>query len=141
MSAPASVRPRNRLQPLATAFTWVFWLAVVVTAVELILALTHSGALLVPVPNSQPTARVCLTTAPALLQHAGTGLSHPGLAPGVRATWNTAFVCTAHPTGGQYLAFAVALLPLDLLRLGAKRHAEHCGECQNPELHFSSRWL
>ena len=112
-------QPRTRLQTLATVVTWVFWLAVVLTVAELILALTRSGALLIPVPRAQPTARVCLITAPALLQHAGTGLSHPGLAPGVRATWNTAFVCTAHPTAGQYLAFAVTLLPIALLRLGA----------------------
>jgi hypothetical protein len=30
----------------------------------------------------------------------------------VRATWSTASLCTAHPTTGQYLAFAVTLLPL-----------------------------
>jgi hypothetical protein len=119
------VKPRSRLERLVTldrlarVVTWVFWLAAVVTAVQLILALTRSGALLIPVPRAQPGARVCLTTAPALLQHAGSGLSHPGLAPGVGATWDSAFVCTAHPTGGQALAFAVALLPLDLLRLGA----------------------
>jgi hypothetical protein len=127
MSAPA-LEPfarRNRLgrlanlDRLATMVAWVFWLAVVVTAIQLVLALTRSGALLVPVPSSQPGARVCLTTAPALLQHAGSGLSHPGLAQGVRATWDTAFVCTAHPTAGQGLAFAVTLLPIALLRLGA----------------------
>jgi hypothetical protein len=127
MSAPAlkPVKPRNGLERLATldrlatVVSWVFWLAAVVTAVQLILALTRSGALLIPVPSSQPGARVCLTTAPALLQHAGSGLSHPGLAPGVRATWDAAFVCTAHPTAGQALAFAVTLLPVALLRLGA----------------------
>ena len=126
MSAPTlkPVKPRNWLERfatldrLATVVTWVFWLGVVATAAELILALTRSGALLVPVPRSQPGARVCLTTVPALLQHAGTGLSHPGLAPGVRATWDTASLCTAHPATGQYLAFAVTLLPLDLLQLG-----------------------
>jgi hypothetical protein len=126
MSAPTvkPVKPPNWLERfatldrLATVVTWVFWLGVVATAAELILALTRSGALLTPVPRSQPGARVCLTTAPALLQHAGTGLSHPGLAPGVRATWDTASLCTAHPTTGQYLAFAVTLLPLDLLQLG-----------------------
>jgi Protein of unknown function (DUF2975) len=116
--SPSAIKPRNRLQPLATVATWVFWLAVVVTSVQLILALTRSGALLIPVPSSQPTARVCLTTTPAMLQHAGSGLSHPGLAPGVRATWDTAFVCTAHPTAGQAVAFAVTLLPFALLRLG-----------------------
>jgi hypothetical protein len=127
MSAAAlkPLKPRSRLQRLATlprlatVLTWVFWFSAVVTALELILALTRSGGLLIPVPNSQPFSKVCLATAPALLQHAGSGLSHPGLAPGVRATWNTAFVCTAHPTIGQAVAFTVTLLPLDLLRLGA----------------------
>jgi hypothetical protein len=121
MSAPAlkPVKPRNRLQPLATAVTWVFWLAVAVTALQVVLALTRSGALLTPVPNSQPGALVCLNAPQQLLQHAGSGLSHPGLSPGVRATWNTASLCTAHPTAGQALAFAVTVLPLGLLRLGA----------------------
>jgi hypothetical protein len=118
-------KPRGRLarlatlQRLATVLTWVFWLTAAFTALELILALTRSGAVLIHVPNSQPHSILCLTTAPALLQHAGSGLSHPGLAPGVHVTWNTAFVCTAHPTAGQALAFAATLLPLDLLRLGA----------------------
>jgi hypothetical protein len=118
-------KPRHRLERfvtlprLATVVTWVFWLTAVVAALQLILALTRSGALLTPVPNSQPHALICLTTAPALLQHAGSGLSHPGLAPGVQAAWDTAYVCTAHPTVGQALAFAVTLLPFDLLRLGA----------------------
>src|SRR3984885_5214570 len=118
------VKPRHRLerfvtlQRLATVVTWVFWLTAVVAALQLILALTRSGALLTPVPNSQPKSLVCLTTAPALLQHAGSGLSHPGLAPGVQAAWNTAFVCTAHPTIGQALAFTATLLPGALLRLG-----------------------
>ena len=127
MSVPVlrPLRPRTGLERLATpdrlaaVVAWVFWLAAAVTAVQLLLALTRSGALLIPVPSSQPGARVCLATAPALLQHAGSGLSHPGLAPGVRATWDTAFVCTAHPTAGQALAFAVTLLPIALLRLGA----------------------
>ena len=118
MSAPA-LKPRNRLQPLATVVTWVFWLAVAVAALQVILALSRSGALLTPVPNSQPGALVCVNAAQQLLQHAGSGLSHPGLAPGVRATWNSASLCTAHPTAGQALAFAVTLLPLGLLRLGA----------------------
>jgi hypothetical protein len=127
MSAPTlkPPKPRSRLgrfatlQRLATMLTWVFWFTAVVTALELILALTRSGAVDIPVPNSQPLSKLCLATGPALLQHAGSGLSHPGLAPGVHATWNTAFVCTAHPTAGQALAFAVTLLPIDLLRLGA----------------------
>jgi len=118
-------RPRSRLgrfatlQRLATLLTWVFWLGVLVTAFELILAPTRSGAVGITVPNSQPNSIVCLATAPALLQHAGSGLSHPGLAPGVHATWTTAFLCTAHPTAGQALAFTVTLLPLDLFQLGA----------------------
>jgi hypothetical protein len=127
MSAPTlkPPKPRNRLarlatlQRLATLITWVFWLEAVVTALELLLALTRSGAVGIPVPNSQPHSIVCLATGPALLQHAGSGLSHPGLAPGVHATWNTAFLCSAHPTFGQALAFTVTLLPLDLFQLGA----------------------
>jgi hypothetical protein len=121
MSAPTlkPVKPRNRLQTLATLVTWVFWLAVLATALQVIVALTRSGAVFTSVPNSQPFAKVCLNAAPSLLQHVGSGLSLPGLSPGVRATWDTASVCTAHPTAGQYLAFAVTLLPLDLLHLGA----------------------
>jgi hypothetical protein len=121
MSAPAlkPVKPRNRLETLATVLTWVFWLAVAVTALQLIPALTRTGALFISAPRAQPRALVCLNAAQQLLQHAGIGLSHPGLSPGVRATWNTASLCTAHPTTGQYLAFAVTLLPLGLLRLGA----------------------
>jgi hypothetical protein len=118
------LKPRARLQRLVTldrlaaAATWVFWLAVGVTAVQLLLALTRSGALLTAVPSSQPGSLVCLTTAPALLQHAGSGLSHAGLALGVSAGWGTAFLCTAHPTVGQALAFTATLLPVDVLRLG-----------------------
>ncbi|MGO8884033.1 MAG: hypothetical protein ACLPUO_16325 [Streptosporangiaceae bacterium] len=121
MSAPAlkPVKPRNRLEALATVVTWVFWFAVVATALQVIVALTRSGALFTSVPNSQPGALVCLNAAPPLLQHTGSGLNLPGLSPGVRATWDTASLCTAHPTAGQFLAFAVTLLPLDLLRLGA----------------------
>jgi hypothetical protein len=125
VSTVKPLRPRTRLQRLATlgglatAVAWVFWLAVVVTAVQLLLALTRSGALLTPVPSSQPGSLVCLSTVPALLQQAGSGLSHPGLAPGVHATWGTASLCTSHPTVGQALAFAVTLLPVDLLALGA----------------------
>ena len=133
MSAPTlkPVKPRNRLERLrarlerfatldrlATVLTWVFWLAVAVTALQVILALSRSGTLLTRVPNSQPGALVCLNAAQQLLQHAGSGLSPPGLSPGVAATWNTASLCTAHPTAGQGLAFAVTLLPLGLLRLG-----------------------
>jgi hypothetical protein len=118
-SALKPAKPRNRLQSLATVVTSVFWLAVAVTALQVILALTRSGALLTPVPNSQPGALACLNAAQQLLQHAGSGLSHLGLSPGVRATWTTASVCTSHPTAGQALAFTVTLLPLGLLRLGA----------------------
>ena len=118
------LKPRARLQRLVTldrlavAAAWVFWIAVVVTAVQLLLALTRSGALLTAVPSSQPGSLVCLTTAPALLAHAGSGLSHLALAPGVQATWGTASLCTVHPTAGQGLAFAATLLPVGLLRLG-----------------------
>jgi hypothetical protein len=120
MSAPTlkPVKPRNRLETIVTVLTWVFWLAVAVTALQVILAMSRSGALLTRVPNSQPGALVCLNAAQQLLQHDGSGLTHPGLSPGVRATWNTASLCTAHPTAGQGLAFAVSLLPLGLLRLG-----------------------
>lgn len=133
MSIPAlhHLKPRSRLQRLATldrlatAVSWLFWLAAALTAIQLILALARSGTLLTPVPASQPGARVCLITVPALLQHAGSGLGHPGLAPGVHATWATTFLCTAHPSGGQALAFAVTLLPAALLRLGVLYLAMH----------------
>jgi len=125
VSTAKPLRPRARLQRLATlgglatAAAWVFWVAVVVTAVQLLLALTRTGALLTPVPSSQPGSLVCLSTVPALLQQAGGGLSHPGLAHGMHATWGTASLCTSHPTVGQALAFAVTLLPDALLVLGA----------------------
>jgi hypothetical protein len=125
VSTAKPLRPRTRLQRLAslgglaTAAAWVFWVAVVVTAVQLLLAFTRSGALLTPVPSSQPGSLVCVNTVPALLQHAGSGLSHPGLAPGVHASWGTASLCTGHPTVGQALAFCATLLPVDLLTLGA----------------------
>jgi hypothetical protein len=128
MSAPTlqpvkPPKPRNWLQRLATVVTWVFWFAAAITALQVILALTRSGTLLATGWNSQlgPQPRVfaCLNTAPPLLQHTGSGLSQSGLSPGVRAAWTAATVCTAHPTAGQALAFAVTLLPLGLLRLGA----------------------
>ena len=37
----------------------------------------------------------------------------------MRATWNTASVCAAHPAVGQALAGAITVLPIDLFRLGA----------------------
>ena len=127
MSAPTlkPPKPRSRLarfatlQRLATVITWLFWLTAVFTVLQLITSLTRGGAVGITVPKSQPLAKLCLATGPALLQHAGSGLSHPGLAPGVHATWNTAFLCSAHPTAGQALAFTVTLLPLDLFQLGA----------------------
>jgi hypothetical protein len=128
MSAPTlkPPKPRGRLQRLATldrlatVVTWIFWLTAVITAVDLILALTRSGALMEGVPNSLPgrAPLVWLDTAPPLLQHAGSALSHHGLARGVHATWNGATLGTAHPTAGQALAFAVTLLPAGLLRVG-----------------------
>jgi hypothetical protein len=120
MSA-ATVKPRNRLETLATVITWVFWLAVVATAFRVILALFGQGPWFgahVGGPSSSLTG-VCLDTAPALLRHAGTGLSQSGLSPGVSASWTSASVCAAHPSVRQDLAFTVTLLPIDVLRLGA----------------------
>ena len=123
MSAPAlkpvkPVRPRNRLQLLATVVTWVFWFAVLATALRVVLALLgqHPWFVIGGAVGNPPA--VCVETAPPLLPHAVSGLSQSGLSPGVRATWNAASVCTAHPTAGQALAFAVTLLPPGLLRLG-----------------------
>jgi hypothetical protein len=128
MSAPTlqPPRPRRRLgrlvtpDRLATAVTWVFWLFTVGTALQAIVALTRGGELFGPVLNSQPgqPLRVWLTTAPPLLQHAGSALIHSGLAPGVQATWNGAILGITHPTFGQALAFTVTLLPPGLLRVG-----------------------
>jgi len=114
------LKPRSRLERLATVVTWVFWLATVVAVLQVILALTRSGTLLAG-GSSQPgpAPLFCLDTPQALLPHAATGVSHAGLAAGVRATWTNASLCTAHPTFGQALAYAVTLLPPDLLRLGA----------------------
>jgi hypothetical protein len=129
MSAPTvkPLRPRSRLlrlatmDRLATAVTWVFWFFVVLTTLQVILALTRSGTLLSNAPDSVsgPQPLVWVTIAPPLLQHAGSAVIHSGLAPGVQASWNGAIVGTAHPTAGQGLAFAVTLLPAGLLRLGA----------------------
>jgi hypothetical protein len=120
MSAPA-LKPRNPLETLATVVTWVFWLAVAATATTVIRALTGQGPLFgahIGGPSRSLTG-VCVTAAQALLQHTGSGLSQSGLSPGVRATWNTANICAAHPTVGQHLAAAVTVLPIDLLRLGS----------------------
>jgi len=121
------LRPRSRLQRLATLdrlatmSTWVFWFFAVLTALQVILALTRSGTLLSGAPDSLPGRQplVWVTIAPPLLQHAGSVLIHSGLAPGVQASWNGAILGTAHPTAGQGLAFAITLLPAGLLRLGA----------------------
>jgi hypothetical protein len=120
MSA-ATLKPRNRLEPVATLVTWAFWLVVVATALRVILALLGRGPLFgVHIGGPSPSLPgVCLNAAQALLQHVGSGLSISGLSPGVRATLNTANVCAAHPAARQDLAFAVTLLPVDLLRLGA----------------------
>jgi len=120
MSA-STLKPGNRLEPLATVVTWAFRLAVLATATRVILALLGQGPLFgAHIGGPSPSLPgVCLNAAQALLQHTGSGLSHSGLSPGVRATWNTASVCAAHPTAWQALAFAVTLLPIDLLRLGA----------------------
>jgi hypothetical protein len=129
MATPALklAKPRSRLQRLvtlerlATAVTCVFWFFAVLTALQVVLALTRGGTLFAPAVSSQPgpAPLVWVTIAPVLLPHAGSGLSHLGLAPGVQASWNGAIVGTAHPTAGQALAFAVTLLPAGLLRVGA----------------------
>jgi hypothetical protein len=120
MPSPA-LKSRNPLATLATVVTWVFWLAVAATAATLLRALTGQGPLFgahIGGPGTSPTG-VCVTAAPALLPHSVSGLSQPGLAAGVRAAWNSASVCATHPSFGQHLAFAVTVLPVDLLRLGA----------------------
>jgi hypothetical protein len=115
------LKPRNRLESLATVVTWAFWLAVVATALRVILALLGQGPLFgAHIGGPSPSLPgVCLNAAQALLQHTGSGLSHSGLSPGVRATLNAANLCAAHPTARQALAFTVTLLPIDLFRLGA----------------------
>ncbi len=128
MSAPTlkPPKPRTRLQRLATidrlatAITWVFWITAVYTALRVILALTRGGVLGAPTLTGQPgpPPLVWVTIAPPLLQHAGSVVIHSGLAHGVQASWNGAILGTAHPTAGQALAFAVALLPPGLLRVG-----------------------
>jgi hypothetical protein len=118
---PRNRAPRSRLEPLATAVTCVFWVAVLATATTVIRTLTGQGPLFgVHIGGPSPTlAGVCLNTAQVLLQHAGSGLSRSGLSPGVGATWNAANVCAAHPTGRQAVAATLTALPVDLLRLGA----------------------
>jgi hypothetical protein len=121
-----TLKPRSRLQRLvtldrlATAVTWVFWLVTIATVLQAIVALTRGGELFGPTLNSQPDqpVRVWLTIGPPFLQHAGSVLFHSGLAPGVQANWNGAVLGITHPTAGQTLAFALTLLPADLLRIG-----------------------
>jgi len=118
------LKPRNRLEPLATVVTWAFRFVLLATALRVILALFGQGPWFgahVGGPSSS-SAGACLDAAPALLQHAGHELSPSGLSglsAGVHASWNSASVCAVHPTAWQDLAFAVSLLPVDLLRLGA----------------------
>jgi hypothetical protein len=122
MSAPTlkPVKPRNRLQLLATVVTWVFWFAVVATGFRIIEALFGQGHSIGVGGPAYALENICVSTAAPLLPHGASGLSHwPGLAPGVRATWTAADVCTAHPTAGQAVAYTLTLLPTDLLRLGA----------------------
>jgi hypothetical protein len=119
MSA-STLKPRNRLQPLATLTAWVFWLFTVGTALQLIVAVTRTGELFgpnLPAQHGQPVD-VWLDIAPPLLQHAGSVLIHSSLAPGVQAAWNGAILGVAHPTAGQALAFTLTLLPPGLLRIG-----------------------
>src|SRR5580700_1842997 len=109
---PRNRTPRTRLGTLATVVTWVFWIAVLATANTVIRTLTGQGPLFgAHIGGPSPSlAGVCLTAAPALLQHTGSGLGHSGLSPGV---------CAAHPSFRQALAAAITVLPIDLLRLGA----------------------
>jgi hypothetical protein len=121
MSATTTRKPRNRLEPLATLVTWVFRLAVLATAITVILALFGRGPLFgahIGGPSPSLTG-VCLNAAQALLQHTSSGLSNAGLSPGVRATWSSANVCAAHPSFRQALANTITLLPIDVFRLGA----------------------
>jgi hypothetical protein len=119
-------KPRSRLGRLVTlprlaaAVTWVFWLAVLITAVQVLQALTRAGNVLDSVPNYLNGGQLIVWTyiAPPLLQHAGSTLIHSGLAPGVQAAWNGAVLGAAHPTAGQGLAFTLTLVPPSLLRLG-----------------------
>ncbi len=115
------LRPRNRLEPLATVITWAFWLAVAATALRVILALLGRGPLFgAHIGGPSPSLPgICLTAAQALLPHTASGLGLSGLSPGVRATLDTANLCAVHPSARQALAFTVTLLPIDLLRLGA----------------------
>jgi hypothetical protein len=86
----STLRPRNRLRPLATVVTWVFWLAVLATATTLIRALTGQGPFFgAHIGGPSPTVTgVCLSAPQALLQHTASGLRHSGLSPGVHASWN-----------------------------------------------------
>jgi len=120
MSASA-LKQRSRLQPLATAVTVVFWIAVLATATTVIRTLTGQGPLFgAHIGGPSPTLTgICLSAAQSLLPHTAGGLSLAGLSPGVRATWNGANVCAAHPAFGQALAAAIAVLPVALFRLGA----------------------
>jgi hypothetical protein len=117
----ATLTPRNRLQPLATVATWVFWLAMLATAATVIRTLTGQGPLFgAHIGGPSPTLTgICLTAAQPLLQHGGSALGHSGLSPGVHATWNAASVCAAHPAFGQALAATIAVLPTGLFRLAA----------------------
>ena len=118
---PRSRSPRNRLEPLATVVTGVFWVAVLATATTVIRTLTGQGPLFgAHIGGPAPSLTgVCLNAAQSLLPHVGSGLSQSGLSPGVHATWNAASVCAARPGFGQDLAAVFTVLPVDLLRLGA----------------------
>lgn len=108
------------LEPLATAVGWAFRLAVLATAARVIVALLGRGPLFGWGGGPSGTfTGVCVTATGGLLQHTGTGLSSSGLASGVRANWDTASVCAAHPTSAQSLAAAMTQLPTALLFLGA----------------------
>jgi hypothetical protein len=128
MSAPTLKPPKSRSRlgrlvtpaRLATVVTWVFWLFAVGTLLQVIVALTRTGALFGPnLPSTGQPVMVWLGIAPPLVQHAGSVLIHSGLAPGVQAAWNGGLLGVAHPTAGQAVAFTLTLLPPGLFRVGA----------------------
>ncbi len=117
----ATLKPRKRLQPLATVMTWVFWIAVLSSVTTVMRTLTGQGPLFgAHIGGPSPALRgICLSAAQALLPHTASALGQSGLSLGVRAAWDSASVCAAHPSFGQSLAAAIAVLPVDLFRLGA----------------------
>lgn len=65
------LKPRSRLDILATVVTWVFWFAVLATGLRVILALFGQHPWFGFGGPAGGSPAVCLETAPPLLQHAG----------------------------------------------------------------------